>query len=239
MKPILAMWSGPRNLSTAMMRAWENRPDTQVWDEPLYAAYLQRTGLDHPMREAVLAQHEADLDSVIAQCCTPVESGFFYQKHMTHHILPDYPLDWLGELEHCFLLRDPHDVLLSYARKRASVTLEDIGVPQQWRLYEWVRDQLGEPLIIDAKDFLQQPRAYLQAICARLAIPFYDSMLSWPAGRRASDGVWAEHWYDAVWRSTGFKPWQAAQGELTAELATIHTEAAEIYQTLYARRLVL
>ena len=134
MKPILAMWSGPRNLSTAMMRAWENRPDTEVWDEPFYAAYLQKTGIIHPMTDEIIASQEPDPLNVIEQCIKQSEAGFFYQKHMTHHMLPDYPLDWLAEMHHCFLLRDPREVLLSYSQKREQVTLEDIGLPQQLKL---------------------------------------------------------------------------------------------------------
>lgn len=239
MQPILAMWSGPRNLSTAMMRAWENRPDTQVWDEPFYAAYLAQTGLDHPMRAEILQQHEADPNKVIEQCTTPNLNGFFYQKHMTHHMLPHYPMQWLSDLRHCFLLRDPKEVLLSYAKKRAEVTVEDIGFPQQWRLYQWVKDHVGEPLVMDAKDFLHQPRAYLEALCAYCDIPFYDQMLSWPAGKRDSDGVWAEHWYDAVWQSTGFGTWQATTGELPDNLAAVYQQAKPIYQALWDKRLVL
>lgn len=238
LKPILAMWSGPRNLSTAMMRAWENRPDTEVWDEPFYAAYLQRTGLDHPMGTEIIAHHEADVDKVIERCTTPSASGFFYQKHMTHHMLPEYPLDWLAELSHCFLLRDPREVLLSYSQKREDVTLDDIGVPQQLRLYEWVLANLEQkPLVIDARDFLQQPQAYLEALCAHVGIPFYQEMLSWPAGRRDSDGIWSEHWYDSVWKSTGFGTWQARTGELDAALLPIYREADEIYQAMREQRL--
>lgn len=239
MSPILAMWSGPRNLSTAMMRAWENRPDTVVWDEPFYAAYLAQTGLDHPMRTEILQHHEADVGKVIQQCTIPNPTGFFYQKHMTHHMLPHYPMDWLGQLKHCFLLRDPKEVLLSYAKKRAEVNLDDIGLPQQWRLYEWVKNKVGEPLIIDAKDFLQQPRSYLDALCEYCTIPFYEQMLSWPADKRDSDGVWAAHWYDAVWKSTSFGEWQPSHGELTPALADVYQQAEPIYQALWQKRLIL
>ncbi len=239
-KPILAMWSGPRNLSTAMMRAWENRADTQVVDEPFYAAYLQRSDVQHPMQAEIIASQPTDLNEVIEQCTTPVAGGFFYQKHMTHHMLADYPLDWLAQLQHCFLLRDPREVLLSYARKREAPTLEDIGVPQQLRLYRWVKDNLAqEPLVVDAKDFLHAPQAYLQAMCAHVGITFDPAMLSWPAGRRDSDGVWAEHWYDSVWQSTGFGEWRARDGQLEGELQLIYQAADEIYQRLWAERLIL
>lgn len=239
-KPILAMWSGPRNLSTAMMRAWENRADTEVVDEPFYAAYLQRSGVVHPMQEAIIASQPTDITAVMMQCTTPSVSGFFYQKHMTHHMLDEYPLDWLAQVQHCFLLRDPREVLLSYAQKREAATLEDIGVPQQQRLYRWVKANLAQaPLVVDAKDFLHQPQAYLEAMCAHVGVTFDPAMLSWPVGRRESDGVWAEHWYDSVWQSTGFGQWRARTGELGADLKTVHQAADEIYRELWADRLVL
>ncbi len=239
-KPILAMWSGPRNLSTAMMRAWENRADTQVVDEPFYAAYLQRSGVSHPMRAEVLLSQPTDLAEVIQQCTTPLTGGFFYQKHMTHHMLTAYPLDWLVQLQHCFLLRDPREVLLSYARKREAATLEAIGLPQQLRLYRWVKANLPQaPLVVDAKDFLHAPQAYLEAMCAHVGLAFDPAMLSWPAGRRASDGVWAAHWYDAVWQSTGFAEWRPRSGELTPAFDAVQRAATEIYRELWAERLIL
>ncbi|HPE58950.1 MAG TPA: hypothetical protein PLB10_01325 [Thiolinea sp.] len=237
MNPVFAMWSGPRNLSTAMMRAWENRPDSRVWDEPFYAAYLARTGLEHPMREAIIAHHETDPARVIRACSTPFSGGVFYQKHMTHHILPDDPLEWLAGLSHCFLLRDPQEVLLSYARKREQVTLDDIGLPQQLRLYHWVKQHVDpDPLVVDAGEFLQQPEAWLRLMCERLKIPFYPAMLNWPAGPRDSDGIWASHWYDAVWKSTGFSPGRKRSGTLDAATTAVGQAAEPLYRELWSVR---
>ena len=236
----IACWSGPRNLSTAMMYAFGNRADFAAMDEPFYAAYLARTGLEHPMRKAIITHHEADPAQVIRACTTPYTGGVFYQKHMTHHLLPDYPLDWLAQLSHCFLLRDPHEVLLSYAQKREQVTLEDIGLPQQLEIFEHVQARTGQiPLVIDSADFLQQPGAYLQALCEQLAIPFSERMLHWPAGERASDGVWARYWYAAVQKSTGFAPYRPRQVTLPPELQDIAAQAAPYYQTLHRVRLQL
>ena len=236
----IAMWSGPRNISTAMMRSWENRKDTVVVDEPLYGPYLATTGKKHAAWEETIAGQGADWRPVVKALSEDEFEGaeIYYQKHMTHHMLPEYPLDWLAELSHCFLLRDPREVLLSYSQKREEVTLDDIGVPQQLRLYEWVLANLEQkPLVIDARDFLQQPQAYLEALCAHVGIPFYQEMLSWPAGRRDSDGIWSEHWYDSVWKSTGFGTWQARTGELDAALLPIYREADEIYQAMREQRL--
>jgi hypothetical protein len=203
----IAMWSGPRNISTAMMRAFENRPDTAVVDEPFYAAYLAETGLDHPMRAEVLAAQPTDPNAVVAHLLGPVPDGkpVFYQKHMTHHMLPGFNCDWIARCRNAFLIRTPYEVLASYTEKRAAVTLADIGVVQQRELFERECERLGRaPPVIEARDVLADPRGMLSALCAALGIAFSDRMLAWPAGRRASDGVWGPAWYDAVERSTGF-----------------------------------
>ena len=235
MNPIrIAMWSGPRNISTAMMRAFENRSDTSVLDEPFYAAYLAATGIDHPMRAETLASQPADWWEVEQWVLGPVPGGrpIFYQKHMTHHVLADFGRSWMDVFRNAFLIRAPEDVLASYAAKRALVTLADIGFVQQCELFQRECDRLGRaPPVIDAADVLADPRAALSALCAALKIPFDARMLSWPAGRRASDGAWAPAWYDAVERSTGFaapraRPAAALSGELAAiaDLARPHYE---------------
>jgi hypothetical protein len=204
----IAMWSGPRNISTAMMRAWENRGDCAVSDEPLYAAYLATTGIDHPMRDAVIAAGDTDWRSVVSALTGPVPDGnpIWYQKHMTHHLLPDMGRDWIGQLANVLLIRDPREVVASYLKARATVTPEDIGLPQQIELFDMLSDAGTPPPIIDAGDFLRAPEAHLRALCARLCVAFTERMLCWPSGPRDSDGVWAPHWYAHVWQSTGFDP---------------------------------
>jgi Sulfotransferase domain len=198
------MWSGPRTVSTAMMRAWENRPDTVVFDEPLYAYYLATTGLDHPARDEVIASQPVSWPAVVSALASdPLPPGVTigYAKHMTHHVLPSVDLAAFAPFRHAFLIRDPRSLLASYARVRSAPTLADLGLRQQVRLFE----EFGGP-VIDSSDLLAAPEAGLRALCSALGVPFSLSMLSWPAGRRASDGVWAPHWYDSVWRSTGFVP---------------------------------
>ena len=203
------MWSGPRNISTAMMRAFENRPDTAVVDEPFYAAYLAATGLDHPMRAEVLASQPTDWRIVAERLTGEVPGGrpVFYQKHMTHHMLPDMGLGWMGSCRNAFLIRDPAAVIASYTVKRGEVTLADIGVERQRDLFEREADHLGvPPPVIEGRDVLADPRATLTKLCAALDLRFDEAMLAWPPGRRDTDGVWAPAWYDAVERSTGFGP---------------------------------
>ncbi|MCB9700202.1 MAG: HAD family hydrolase [Alphaproteobacteria bacterium] len=206
----LAVWSGPRNLSTAMMRSWAQRADTAVVDEPLYAHYLATTGIDHPGRDEVIASQPTDAAVVTASLCGPIPGGraVHYQKHMTHHLLPDVPRGWMARVHHAFLLRDPREVLLSYVRSRAEVTVEDLGVPQQEAILAEV-DALGQdPVVIDAGRFLRDPERQLRAWCAREGLPFDAAMLSWAPGPRPEDGVWGPHWYASLWASTGFEPWK-------------------------------
>ena len=231
----LAVWSGPRNISTALMRAWENRPDTRVVDEPLYAYYLHETGLSHPGRDEVIAAGETAWQVVVEQLTAPVD-GVFYQKHMAHHLLPQMPRDWIPLLTNVLLIRDPAEVVASYVRSRADVTVADIGVVQQAALFE----QLGaDAPVIDAADFLRDPEGHLRWICAHIGVEFTDRMLHWPAGPRDSDGVWAPYWYDAVLASTGFEPYRPRTVELAGAALDVAQRSRLHYERLYDSRVVL
>ena len=237
----VAMWSGPRNLSTAMMRAWENRGDCAVSDEPLYAAYLAATGLDHPAREEVIAAGETDPARVIEALlgAVPGAKPVWYQKHMSHHLLPGMAHAWIHALANVLLIRDPAEVVASYVKSRATVTPEDIGLPQQALLFDELADRAGTaPPVIDAAEFLQAPEAHLRALCAWLGIDFTERMLAWPAGPRDTDGVWAPHWYDAVWRSTGFEPWRPREVRLEGEAARVADACRPAYERLHRHRSV-
>ena len=236
----IAMWSGPRNISTAMMRAWEHRGDCAVSDEPLYAAYLAQTGLEHPGRAEVIAAGETDWRRVVDTLLGPAPGGaaLWYQKHMSHHLLPGMDLDWVLRLRNVLLIRDPAEVVASYLKSRATVTPEDIGLLQQGRLFDLLSAHLGEPPpVIDAGEFLRAPEAQLRALCARLQIDFTPRMLSWPAGPRDSDGVWAPYWYDAVLASTGFEPWRPREIHLTSEAAAVADACRPVYERLHGFRL--
>ena len=203
----IAMWSGPRNISTAMMRGFENRAETAVMDEPFYAAYLKATGIDHPLRTETLAAHESDWRKVVEIITGPVPGGraIFYQKHMTHHMLPGFGLAWMQECRNAFLIRAPEAGLASYTAKRSEFLPADVGFARQREIFERECDRLGKaPPVIDAEDVLRNPRATLTALCDAVGIEFSERMLHWPAGRRATDGAWAPQWYDSVERSTQF-----------------------------------
>ena len=242
-KPLrVAMWSGPRNISTAMMRAWENRGDCAVSDEPLYAAFLSDTGLDHPGRDEIIAGGECDYKKVVSDLLgdPPGGQAIWYQKHMTHHLLPGYSRDWIPQLANILLIRDPAEVVASYVKSRATVTPEDIGIPQQRKLHDEIISATGKTApIIDAGDFLKSPRTYLIAMCEYLGIAFSERMLHWPAGRRASDGVWAPYWYAAVEASTGFEAWRARETSLEGEALKVANRCRQDYEFLFERRWIL
>lgn len=216
----IAMWSGPRNISTAMMRSWENRADCCVVDEPFYAAYLAATGLQHPCREEILASQSNDYQQVIneitgAEVATPLQ----YLKQMTHHMPTDLNMDWCTGLRHCFLIRDPAQVIASYVKKMPDVNEEAIGIRRQDELFRQIRSTMGvTPAVIDSNDVLKNPRKILGELCDYLEISFpEEQMLHWPAGKRASDGVWAHHWYHDVEQSTGFGKYREKTPELSDE----------------------
>jgi hypothetical protein len=236
----IAMWSGPRNISTAMMRSFENRGDCAVVDEPFYAHYLAQTRLDHPGRDEVIAAGETDWRRVADLLSGPAPDGkaVFYQKHMTHHMLPHIGHAWFDAVTHVFLIRDPREVLASYLKSRPHATAEDIGVLQEAALYDEITERTGSaPPVIDADEFLKAPQAHLRALCDLLRIPFTERMLHWPAGARASDGIWAPYWYDAVLKSTGFEPWHARDLAVAPGSAAVIDQCLPVYESLYARRL--
>jgi len=236
----IAMWSGPRNLSTALMYSFAARGDCAVWDEPFYAAYLAATGLSHPMGADVIAAGETDPARVAAACLGPIpqEQSLFYQKHMTHHMLPDFDLGFLDGLTNVFLIRHPARVVASYVAKRERPTLDDLGFRRQAELFDRVADRSGRtPPVIDSADIRADPRGALSRLCRALGIPFTERMLSWPAGPKPQDGVWAPHWYNAVHRSTGFEGSEPALPSLPLDYARLADRAMPQYEALAAYRL--
>ena len=235
------MWSGPRNVSTAFMRSWENRPDTIVVDEPFYAHYLAATGLDHPGREEVIAHHESDWRRVVESLLAPLPPGvgILYQKQMSHHLLPGMGREWLASMTHGFLIRDPAPMLASLEDKLGRFDLDATGLPQQVEIFDFVVRTTGRvPPVVDSADLLAAPEPMLRALCAALDVPFSERMLSWPPGRRASDGVWAKYWYERVERSTGFEAGEsAATPRLEGRLAEIEAMCRPLYEKLRAHRL--
>jgi hypothetical protein len=236
----IAMWSGPRNISTAMMYSFGNRPDCFVWDEPFYGFALATGGRDHPMRDEIIAAGEPDWNRLVAKCLGPPPGGkrVFYQKHMTHHMLPGFERSWISGLTNAFLIRSPERVLASYAKKWSDVSLGAIGFVEQAEMFELVADRIGRaPPVIDADDILTQPRAMIEKLCAACGIAFDEAMLSWPSGPKPFDGVWAPHWYNAVWQSTGFERPAQPPARLHGGLRAIADAAQPYYERLSRYRL--
>jgi hypothetical protein len=236
----VAMWSGPRNISTALMRSWGQRPDTAVCDEPLYAHYLHATGLDHPGAAEVIAAGPADWREAVAFLLGPVPGGrrVFYQKHMAHHLLPNIEREWIHPLSNAFLIREPREMITSLAKILPHPDAAATGLPQQVELFEWVRESTGAtPPVIDARDVLDDPRGVLGALCDSLGLAFTDAMLSWPPGRRDTDGVWAKYWYDGVERSTTFQPHAPKAEPVPDRLLGLLDECEGYYAALHAHRL--
>jgi hypothetical protein len=235
----IAMWSGPRNISTAMMRAFGNRRDCAASDEPFYAAYLVATGLDHPMRKEVIASQPNDWRDVVVFLTGPPpdRKPIWYQKHMTHHMVKGFGRNWIDHVANAFLIRAPEAVMASYAQKRGEFALEEIGLPAQVDLFERAADRLGKaPPVIEGADVLADPRGALSALCAALGAPFDEAMLAWPAGRKPFDGVWAPVWYDTVEKSTGFgRPSREPSFEELPDGLKPLAEAARSYYEKLAR----
>ena len=233
------MWSGPRNISTALMRSFENRPDCVVSDEPFYSHYLHKTGIDHPMRDEVIESGNTDWDSIALELTGPIPKGklIWYQKHMAQHNLPGCDLGWVQKLTNCILIRHPKDVMLSYLEKYEIDSEDQLGYNQQLDLFKLLTDLDIPLLVIDAADILINPEVMLRLICEKLGIPFFKEMLSWPAGIRANDGIWGKHWYGSVEVSTGFQPYIQKSGNLQPEYQDMYYACLESYKELYSHRI--
>lgn len=234
----IAMWSGPRNLSTALMYSFASRADMHVVDEPFYAAYLTQTGLNHPMRDAILGSQPNDAETVKnALLETDIDSPHQYQKHMTQHMLPGFPLGWMRDVTNVFLIRHPARVLASWSNKHDQLTLDDIGFSQQLALYDHCVSLGQTPVVIDSADVRAAPEKMLKALCEAIELEWDPAMLSWDAGPKPYDGVWAPHWYDAVHMSRGFAGAEGPLPNLPASLQAINDKALPVYERLTALKL--
>lgn len=223
-----------------MMRAWGNRDDTVVIDEPFYAHYLKMTGIEHPGADEVIATGETDWREVVAQLTRPIENNkqIFFQKQMTHHLLPEIDREWLGAVTNCFLIREPREVINSYIKKREDPALEDLGFIQQAEIFDFVRTRTNAvPPVIDAKDVLQNPERTLRRLCEAIGVEFSKSMLSWPPGLRDTDGIWAKHWYGEVAKTTSFQPYRSVGYEPPEKLRELCKRCRDCYEKLYEHRL--
>ncbi len=234
----IAMWSGPRNLSTAMMYSFGARPDFAVWDEPFYAAFLAATGADHPMREEILTAHEPDHGKISTQCESETPSDrHLYMKHMCHHMVDEFDIGWARSCTNVFLIRHPARVVASYASKREQPTLADIGVALQLEIFDLLFAWGCDPIVIDSYDIRRNPRRALRSLCKAMKIEFDEAMLTWRRGPKPFDGAWGPHWYGAVHKSTGFAGPEGPLPVLSGDLNAVAQQAMPYYEALYEKRL--
>ena len=237
----IAMWSGPRNISTALMRSWDSRPDTMVVDEPLYAHYLQHTGYTHhPDYELVIQHHETDWQKVVESLLEPLPANksIFYQKHMAHHLFDHMTLDWTEQLTNVFLIRDPKDMLLSLAEFFPNPAVEETALPQQVKLFRREQARTGKtPSVIDSRDVLLNPSGMLQQLCESIDVEFDPCMLTWEAGPRVTDGVWEKHWYANVIESTSFGNYRPKLADVPPQLEATYQECQKLYDELAANKI--
>ncbi|MBT4283952.1 MAG: HAD family hydrolase [Rhodobacteraceae bacterium] len=230
----IAAWSGPRNLSTAMMYSFGSRSDTIISDEPFYASYLKATNLEHPMRAKILESQSNNPHEIIESCNGPIplSKGLWYQKHMCTHILDNISLTWAEKYTNIFLIRHPSRVISSYERKRENPTIDDIGFKQQLKIF----NSLGG-VVIESSDILKSPEKTLKTLCRHINIKFESRMLSWSKGGHKDEGVWGEHWYNSVHLSSSFGPPEGPIPKLSKKLIELYEEAIPIYEKLSSHKI--
>ena len=231
----IACWSGPRNISTALMRSWSSRNDTFVSDEPFYAYYLKETGLNHPMAEKIIDYYPNTYDQVVNSINKkiPETKKIWYQKHMAHHLIDIKNIDWVKNFYNCFLIRHPKDVINSYIRKNQLNHVDELGYPQQWKLIEYLRANKKDIIVIDASILLKNPKKILNEWCKNLNIEFHETMLSWEKGSYPTDGIWWKHWYNNVINTTQFELFDKKSNAIPSEYEDIYNEALDYYKKLY------
>ena len=229
------MWSGPRNISTALMRSWESRSDTFVIDEPFYAHYLSVTNVDHPGRDEIVQSGETDQSVVSKGLISDIDDScsIYFQKHMTHHMIPSVDRDWMKDVVNCFLIRNPKDMILSYTKVNSNLSMHLLGLEEQYELFEYVTKINGRaPPVVDSKDILLDPRETLRLLCEKIGVVFSEEMLSWSKGVRDTDGIWAKYWYDNVINSTGFNTYTEKNEVIRDEYLQLYEDCLKIYEKL-------
>ena len=227
------MWSGPRNLSTALLRSFENRNDTIVLDEPFYAYYLKETKKNHPMAKEIINKYETNINKIIELVTKKQKKGkIFYQKHMTHHMLKKTPIDWIKSGKNCFLIRDPKEVIQSYLKQNELKNSLDIGFPNQKKIFDLIKKMNNKPIVINAYDLSNNPKKILKILCKKLNISFSKKMLKWPLGQRETDGIWGKIWYQNVKLTSNFKRFNREKIDIPYKYQNIYAECAEIFTEL-------
>ena len=231
----IACWSGPRNISTALMRSWSSRKDFFVSDEPFYAYYLKERQLKHPMYEKIIRYYPNTYDDVVTSLTSEISNDkeHWYQKHMAHHLIDLNNIDWIKKVENCILIRHPKDVINSYIKKNTLNHVDELGYPQQYKIMRYL-DSIGRKfIVIDSNILLNNPEKILSQWCSSINLEFDISMLKWQKGNHSQDGIWWKHWYDNVITTTHFQKFSANQSQLDKKYQSIYDEALDYYNKLY------
>ena len=231
----IACWSGPRNISTALMRSWSSREDSFVSDEPFYAYYLKERQLKHPMYREIIDCYPDKYNDVVRGLTSEIPNGkkIWYQKHMAHHLIDLSNIDWIKNFENCILIRHPKDVINSYVKKNTLNNIDELGYPQQYKIIKYL-DSIGKKfIIIDSNILLNNPEKILSQWCNSIDLEFDISMLQWEKGNHPQDGIWWKHWYDNVITTTHFQKFSKNQNELDQKYQSIYDEALDYYNKLY------
>ena len=231
----IACWSGPRNISTALMRSWSSRNDSFVSDEPFYAYYLRKLQLKHPMYKEIIGYYPNTYDDVVTSLTSeiPNDKEHWYQKHMAHHLIDLDNIHWIKKFENCILIRHPKDVIRSYIKKNRLIHVDELGYPQQYKIMKYL-DSIGKKfIVIDSNILLSNPEKILSQWCSSINLEFDISMLKWQKGNHSQDGIWWKHWYDNVITTTHFQKFSANQDELDKKYQSIYDEALDYYNKLY------
>tara|TARA_B100000941_G_scaffold285597_1_gene257872 strand:+ start:1874 stop:2584 length:711 start_codon:yes stop_codon:yes gene_type:complete len=231
---IIACWSGPRNISTALMRSWSSRMDTFVSDEPFYAYYLKETKLEHPMHKEIIDKYSSNYNKIIKYLTgeIPGNKEIWYQKHMAHHILDLKSIDWISNFENCILLRHPKEVISSYTKKNRLNSVEELGYPQQYEIINFLKKINKSYIVIDSKELLKDPKKSLSNWCRKTNIEFDKSMLKWRKGNHVNDGIWWESWYNKVIETTEFRQFEKKDINIENKFDSIYNESMKYYNYL-------
>lgn len=231
---IIACWSGPRNISTALMRSWSSRMDTFVSDEPFYAYYLKETKLEHPMHKEIIDKYSSNYNKIIKYLTgeIPENKKIWYQKHMAHHILDLKNIDWISNFENCILLRHPKEVISSYTKKNQLNSAEELGYPQQYEIINFLKKMNKSYIVIDSKELLKDPKKSLSNWCRKTNIEFDKSMLKWRKGNHVNDGIWWKVWYDSVIKTTEFQKYKKKDINIEYKYDSIYNESMKYYNYL-------
>ena len=229
---LIFMWSGPRNLSTALMRSFENRDDTIVHDEPFYGYYLFKTQLNHPMKDEIISNYPIAQNEIIKNITTKQKNKIYYQKHMTHHIVKNTRINWIKKGYNCFLIRHPSKVINSYIQKNTLRNINDIGFKKQFEIFKKIKKNNSKFLVINADDILINPIDSMKKLCKKLNINFSKKMLNWPKGKRDTDGIWSKVWYKKVEQSTTFNKFSKEYIVVPKKYSEIYDESLKYYDAM-------